>query len=67
MRVFTGPDGPYQPEFEWPEGACGKEVGKFIVRSGYGRSVPEPVPLLCTRPDSHDPDEACFTELTWWE
>jgi hypothetical protein len=66
MRVSTGPDGPRQPEFEWPEGICGKVVGSFAVRSGYGGDVPDPVDLLCTRPDTHD-DEVHLTELTWME
>lgn len=65
MRVFTGPDGPYQPGLTWPEGVCGKEIGNFIVKSMYGRSVPEPEPLLCTREPDHEGDH--ITELTWWE
>ena len=67
MRVFTGPDGPYRPEFTWPDGICGKKVGTFIVKSGYGREVPAPEPLLCTRGAGHDPGEGCFTELAWME
>jgi len=67
VRVFTGPDGPYRPEFEWPEGICGAVTGRFVVESGYGRDVPEPVDLLCTRDAGHEPAEGHFTELTWME
>lgn len=60
MTLITGPDGPLGFGFTWPEGICGKETGTFCA---YGRQVP----LLCTRPDSHDPDEACSTDLAWTE
>lgn len=66
MRL-TGPDGPCQPEFDWPEGACGKPVGKFIVKSYFGRDAPEPADLLCTRDAGHAPADDHFTEVNWYD
>jgi hypothetical protein len=67
MPRFTGPDGPWTPVFEWPEGACGQPVGKFTVKSDFGRDLPPPVDLLCTRDAGHDPGEGHFTELAWYD
>jgi hypothetical protein len=67
MTRFTGPDGPYPVQFEWPEGICGHVTGKFIVKTHFGREVPEPVDLLCTRGAGHEPAEDHFTELNWYD
>lgn len=63
--VFTGPNGPLQPELSWPDENCNHVTGKFTVRSKYGRDVPEPEPLQCTREPGHDGDH--YTELAWDE
>jgi len=65
VRVFTGPDGPLQPELTWPDGNCNEQTGEFSVKSMYGRDVPEPEPLRCTREPGHDGGH--FTELVWHE
>lgn len=65
MPRFTGPDGPYPVEFAWPDGICGEVVGRFRVVSMFGRDVPAPADLLCTKNAGHDPDEGHFCELNW--